>query len=427
MFDIALGSLAADLIRELSNRDTLWEALILLAIVVIAKIAEFAVRHHQPGTSNAALLGHGGLKRLVFPLVALMLALICGETLKPFMHVKMFAIAAPLLASMAVIRCVFFVLRLTFKTSPWIVNFERMFATFVWCVVALHITGFLPEVVDLLESVSITIGQQQLNLWKILQGLFVVAIALLLAFWLGSLIESRLMRANGLDVNLQVVFSRLGKALLVLLAIIISLPMVGIDLTALSVFGGALGVGLGFGLQKIASNYVSGFILLLERSIHIGNTIGVGSDRGTVTQITTRYTVLRAGNGVEALVPNEQLIGNTVQNETYSDASMRYALTVQIGYQDDPERALALLEAQAKAHPNVAELPPPKAFLMNFGASGIDLELQFWLANSAVSSQTVRSEINLAIWKSFNAEGLHFPYPQQEVRILSDAPTEASS
>jgi small-conductance mechanosensitive channel len=422
MFDIALSSLVADLVRDFHRPDIVWQVLVLTGILLIAGLAERGVRSQQlEDTRRAILLGHGGLKRLVFPLLAMALTMLARELLRPHLHINLLALAVPLLGSMAAIRFVFFVLRVTFRSSLWLKNFERIFATIVWLGVALHITGYLPVVIDLMEAVGFTIGKQKLNLWIILQGVLMVAASMLVSLWLGSLIETRLMQADGLDNNLQVVFARLTKAILILLAIMIALPMVGIDLTALSVFGGALGVGLGFGLQKIASNYVSGFILLLDRSIRIGNSIGIGTERGKVMQITTRYTVLRSGNGIESLVPNEALVSSVVQNETYSDNRVRFTLPVQISYQDNPEQAMALLVSLAERQPEIASYPPPQAFLMLFADSGINLELQFWLENPEVSSQQVRSTLSLAIWKAFAEAGISFPYPQREVRLLGGA------
>ena len=432
MIDNALSSLAAEVVRDWSHPHMLWQALILFGILGVAKLAERRVRHrHLEDNRRAVMLGHSGLKRLVFPLVALALAVLARVVLSPILHVKLFSLAIPLLGSMAIIRFVFFVLRVTFRQSAWMASFERVFATIVWCVVALHIMGYLPAVIDLLEAVSFSVGKQKLNLWVILQGVLLVACALLVSLWLGTLIEARLSRAQGLDGNLQVAFSRLAQAFLLILAVMIALPMVGIDLTALSVFGGALGVGLGFGLQKIASNYVSGFIILLERSIRIGNVIAVGADRGKVAKITTRYTVLRAANGVESLIPNEAMVSGTVQNETYSDTSVRYTLPVQISYGDDPAQAIALLEKLAREHPEVATEPPPQAYLVLFADSGVNLELLFWIPNpDAVSALKVRSEINLAIWRAFTAAGISIPFPQREVRLLKEpsaAPVSASS
>jgi len=430
MFDIALSSIAAQLIRDFQRPDTVWQALILLVICVVAKFAERGVRgndHFMEGRGRAVRIGHSGVKRLVFPLLSALMAALARELLRSVMHVNLFSLAIPLFLSLAIIRFVFFVLRVTFNQSPWMRNFELGFSTIVWGVVALHIMGLLPAVVDLLEAISFSAGKQKLNLWMILQGGLVVAAAMLLSLWLSSVIDNRLSHATGLDNNLQVAFSRLAKAILILLAIMLALPAVGIDLTALSVFGGALGVGLGFGLQKVASNYVSGFIILLERSIRIGNTIAVGADKGKVVKITTRYTVLRSGNGVESLIPNEALVGGTVQNETYSDSSVRYTLQVQVGYQDDPAQVIALLEKIATAHPQIAASPPPKAFFMAFADSGINFELLYWLDSPEINSQQVRSSLNTSIWRSFTEAGFSFPYPQREVRLLPTPVYDKSS
>jgi small-conductance mechanosensitive channel len=245
-------------------------------------------------------------------------------------------------------------------------------------------------------------------------------VAVLLALWLSSAIEARLHAAEGLDNNLRVVLVRLSKALLILLAVLISLPLVGIDLTALSVFGGALGVGIGFGMQKIASNYVSGFILLLDRSIRLGNLISVDKFRGEVTQITTRYTVLRGVDGVESIVPNDVLIGSVVQNETYTNPRMRLAILVQVGYACDPERAMQILVETAQRHPRVLAEPAPKAYLVRFADSGIELELGFWIADPQEGSLNIKSDIGVGIWRAFRQEGIEIPYPRQEVRVLND-------
>jgi len=327
----------------------------------------------------------------------------------------------PLLSSLAVIRVVFYVLRLSFAEATWLVQFERVFAALVWIVVALHITGLLPEVIDVLESVKFSTGKQKLTLWNVLQGLGAVLVAVLLALWLSSAVEARLHAAAGLDNNLRVVLARLSKALLILLAVLIGLPMVGIDLTTLSVFGGALGVGLGFGLQKIASNYVSGFIILLDDSIRIGNIIAVGTDRGEVTRITTRYTVLKALDGVEALVPNELLVGSVVQNQSYSSPQVRIALPVQVSYDSDLERAMSIMATAAKAQERVLAEPAPAVLLREFADSGINLELGFWVADPELGTGQLRSDINLAIWREFKQAGISIPFPQREVRILGGA------
>ncbi|MCX7179585.1 MAG: mechanosensitive ion channel, partial [Proteobacteria bacterium] len=191
-----------------------------------------------------------------------------------------------------------------------------------------------------------------------------------------------------------------------------------IDLTTLSVFGGALGVGIGFGLQKIASSYVSGFIILLDRSIRIGNFISVGTERGQVTQITTRYTVLKGLTGIEAIVPNEILVNSVVLNESYTDPHVRIALPVQIGYGSDIERAMCILLEALSDQVRVLRDPAPRALVVAFADSGINLELGFWIADPQLGTLELRSDIYLAIWHGFQRAGIQIPYPQREIRVI---------
>jgi small-conductance mechanosensitive channel len=245
---------------------------------------------------------------------------------------------------------------------------------------------------------------------------------LLIALWLSGLVDAKLVKAESMDGNLRAVFSRLSKAMLILLAVMIGLPLVGIDLTTLSVFGGALGVGLGFGLQKIASNYVSGFIILLDRSIRLGNVIAVAGERGQVTRITTRYTVLKKSTGVEAIVPNEVLVGSVVLNESYTDQRVRFHLQVQVSYACDVEQAMRLMEDAASAQPRVLKTPQPKAGIVEFADNGIALELGFWIMDPEEGTSPLRSDINLAVWKAFRDAGIEIPYPQRDIRVIGGIP-----
>jgi small-conductance mechanosensitive channel len=239
--------------------------------------------------------------------------------------------------------------------------------------------------------------------------------------WLGSFVEDRVMRSTTLDANLKVVLARVGRALLVLAAILISLSLVGIDVTVLGVFGGALGVGLGFGLQKIASNYVSGFIILIDRSLRIGDTINVTGLTGMVTQIRTRYTVVRGLDGIETLIPNEKLITDVVQNQS-SYLTRGYAkAAVQIAFTSDIDKAMALLVEAAKDVPRVLQEPAPTPYLVAFASDGINLELGYWIENAAQGTSGVRSAINLNIWRLFAANKISIPFAQREVRIVGSA------
>lgn len=409
------GGLLAELWRDLQQPDVLWQAgallLCLAAAWLAGRVVHARVRGGQAhGAREEALrLGRRSLRRLVFPLMSLLLVLVAREILGHWHNVNLLSVAVPLLLSLAVIRVVFLVLRLSFPTAAWLASFERSFALIAWGLVALHIVGLLPALIDLLDGMGLAVGKQKLTLWTLLQGIAAVLATLLLALWLSSLVEARLLASEALDSNLRFVLARFTRALLIVVAVLVGLPAVGVDLTMLSVFGGALGVGLGFGLQKIAANYISGFIILLDRSLRIGDTIAVGNERGQVTRITTRYTVLRSPTGVEAIVPNELLVSGVVQNQSHTDPHARFALSVPIGYQADVERALAILVAVARAQPRVLATPEPAALVLEFAESGINLELGFWVPDPENGVGSLRSAINLDILRAFRAEGIEIP------------------
>lgn len=407
--------------RDLQTPGIGWQIAALLACLGLAGLIQKGVLgwlagHRGEGASRE--LGRGGLRRVLFPLTATVLILAARPLLALYQHVNLLSLALPLLLSLGIVRLVMYLLRQAFRASSWLGGFERILATCAWLVVALHILGWLPWVIEGLEAISFTVGKSELNLWLLLQGLVSVLVTLLLALWLAGVLEARLLRAEGMDASVRLVLARLNKSVLVVVAVMVALPMVGIDLTTLSVFGGALGVGLGFGLQKIAASYVSGFIILLDRSIRMGNLISVGTERGVVSQITTRYTVLRGLNGVEVIVPNETLVGSVVQNETFTNSLVLVPINVQVAYASNVEAVLALLEDIARAHPRALAEPPPKALLVAFGESGIDLRVNLWIKDPQEGTLGVVSEINRAIWRRFQEEGIQIPYPQREVRVL---------
>ncbi len=423
--DGRIGGLLIDLWHDLQQPDVLWQVAVLSCCFALAWLFDrwlaYRLGLNAPADNRALAFGRRGLKRLGLPAAMLLLVLAARPLLAQWHHVNLLSLAVPLLVSLVIVRAVMFVVRQSFFSSaPWLANFERGLAMLAWIAVALYILGLLPILIELMESVSFTLGKQKMNLWMILQGAVAVLVTLLVALWVGSAVESRLMKAEGIDGNLRLVLSRVTRALFILLAVLIGLPLVGIDLTTLSVFGGALGVGLGFGLQKIAANYVSGFIILLDRSIRMGNLISVEGQRGVVTRITTRYTLLRSLTGLEMIIPNEMLVGSVITNETLTDPKVRLAAQVQVAYGTDLEHALVLLVAAAQSQPRVLTDPPPKAFVVAFGDSGIDLELGYWIGDPEEGSLQVKSDINLAIWKSFQAEGIGIPFPQREVRLLKD-------
>ncbi|WP_019919355.1 mechanosensitive ion channel family protein [Methyloversatilis discipulorum] len=415
------------LMHMLSLNSTRIELAVVAACLALAGlITRLLIRRQrrQAGVETlgaTARLGLEGLQRLLFPLVGIALLSIARVVVELLQEPPvLMRLVIAMLVAMGVIRLVVYGLRQVFSPAGWLSTFELLIGLTIWSAWVLHALDILPEVIEWLDSQQVALGKQKLSLWALMQGGAWVLVTLIAAVWLSGSVERKLMRAP-LDSNLRIVLARLSKVALMFLALMVTLPLVGIDLTALSVFGGALGVGLGFGLQKIMANYVSGFIILLDRSIRIGDLISVGADRGQVQQITTRYTVLRSPSGVQSIVPNETLVSSVVQNEGLSDREVRVAISVQVGYADDVERALVILEECARAHERVLSEPVPRAFLHSFADSGINLELGVWITDPENGTLAIRSAVQLEILRRFRAEGIEIPFPQREIRILGDA------
>ena len=407
-----------DLLADIRDPDFIWQVLaLIISLLAASLIARWWRARNEEGAGRLS----DASARLAFPLVGMLLVGAARLGLENFLHVNLLKLAMPLLGSMALVRSVVFVLRQAFPRAAWLAAWERIIAATVWGWLALYITDVAPHVIAALESVQFAIGKQKVDLWMILHGVVTVFLTVVFALWVAGVIERKLMRVDALDSSLRIVGVRVAKALLTVIAIVTSLSLVGIDMTALSVFTGALGVGLGFGLQKIASNYVSGFIILLDRSIRLGNIVQVGSDAGQVTQITTRYTVLKHPGGTEFIVPNETLIGSTVQNQTYSDRRLRLATAVGVAYGSDLDRVMSIMVAVAEAHPRVLRDPAPKVLLTQFADSAINLELGFWIDDPEEGRGNVISDINIGIWRAFREQGIEIPFPQREVRLLDQA------
>lgn len=432
--DPLLRELIEAVTEGLARRQHLWTAVAVgVALVLGWAVARFmlgrlenrrpAARKLGPRAEEALRVSMEGVGRLAFPISTLGLLLVAqallhaGGVFRGAGDDRLMRLAITLFAAMAAIRLVVYILRRAFSSVAMLVNFERGIALFIWLVVALYLGGALADVVAWLDQTTLQIGKASVSLWVILMGLLSLAVTVLLALWAGSIIESRLMRSQ-LDSSLRVVLSRAVKALLLLLAVLVGLSAVGIDVTVLSVFGGALGVGLGLGLQRIASNYVSGFILLLERSLRLGDVVSVDKYHGIVAEISTRYTVLRALDGTEAIIPNEVLVSSPVTNHTYSDRRSRVAVKVSVAYDTDVKQAMDVLVKAASEHPRALKEPGPAAVLTGFGADGLELEVGLWIDDPELGKGSVQSEVALVVLERFRAAGISIPFPQREVRVI---------
>ena len=406
-------NLLLELLTDLEQTSLLWQLGVIVASMGLAWWANRAItRRLAPGAVA------GGVARLVFPLTALAVVLVGRVLLRHNFSVNLLNLAVPLLLSLALIRVSGYILRHIFAPSSWLHTSERVITWVVWGGLALHITGFLPEILHLLDELGFSLGRQRISLLLVIQGLLSIAVTLLLALWLGSLLEARIMGAEALDTNMRVLATKFVRAALLVLGVLVALPAVGIDVTVLSVFGGALGVGLGFGLQKIASNYVSGFIILLDKSIHLGDIITADNRYGTVTKLTARYTVLKGLDGTEAIIPNEILITSSVVNHSYSDRKIRVGVPVQVSYASPLETAMRIMLEAGKGHPRVIADPEPKVLLKEFADNGINLELAVWIADPEEGMSSLRSDINLQIWHQFQQEGIEIPFPQRDIRLV---------
>ncbi len=366
-----------------------------------------------------AKIASGSARRLPFPILALAFALIGKAVLRHFhLPTTLIEIAIPMLLALAIIRIVVYMLETIFAQEAWILSWEKFVAWLVWIVLALHITGLSQNIIESLDEFGFNFGKERISALLVMQTLVVIAISFLVALWASRAIEKKIMGTEVMDMNLRVMLSKVTRTAFILIAAFAALSAAGINMTALSMFGGALGVGLGLGLQKIASNYVSGFIILLDRSIHINDIVSVDDRSGTLTKLTTRYVVLKSTDGSEALIPNDTLITSTVINHTYTDRQVRLSAPIQVGYGSDLELAMKIMLEAAKKQPRVLASPEPLVFLKHFAESGIDLELGFWIGDLEEGRLGLISDINLDIWREFKQHGIEIPFPQREVRLL---------
>ncbi|WP_300750364.1 mechanosensitive ion channel domain-containing protein [Janthinobacterium sp.] len=433
MNDTPLLNLITDFVDDFRQPAILWQVLAIASCLALSWVlvrqlrvflnqrAESAANTSAPVSADALRRTHSFI-RILTPVLAALLLGVTQHVLSRFQTVHLLSIAIPLCTSMALVRFGFYVLRRIFarhgEISPTMLLLEKVFTIVVWLGMAMYITGLWPDLHAFLEGIVVPLGRNKVSVAAILQAAISVAVLMVLAMWAATALDDRLMKMQGLHSSLRVVMSRMGRAVLILVSVLVSLSLVGIDLTVLSVFGGAFGVALGFGLQKIAANFVSGFIILLDRSLTIGDVITVGQFNGKVTQINTRYTVLLGGDGVESIVPNEMLISGGVQNMSLSNSMVWLASTVSVGYDTDIDTIFPLLEAAAASVPRVSQTKPPSATLVRFGADGLDLQIGFWIADPENGTGGVKSNVNRAIWRTLQEHKVSVPFPQRELRII---------
>jgi small-conductance mechanosensitive channel len=359
-----------------------------------------------------------------FAAILLILATIDGLLHAAGVAVRVVDVAVQLIALLLLIRLVVYVLRVSLGARARIKGWGTTISLIVWGFLALHVLGWGENVIAALDGIGINAGKTRISVWSITKLLVTVSLFVLAAMWVSKWLERRMLKLDALAPTMRIGIAKFMQAVLVGLSVLVGLNAAGLDLTTLNVLTGAIGIGLGFGLQSIAANFVSGFVLLMDRSIKPGDVISFTGTTGTATEgfgwveeLRGRYVVVRDRDGVSTLVPNQNLITNSVVNWSYAYPRVRLKLPVRVSYKDDPELAMGLMLEATRGHNRIIQDPGPVARLMAFGDHGIELELRFWIPDPQEGVNNVRSDVNRAIWRLFRENGVTIPVAQREVRL----------
>jgi small-conductance mechanosensitive channel len=365
------------LVHDLGHPGVPLEIAALLGCLILAYVISRLIGRRQ--SQDSVWFGRATVDGLLFPLLALGLTYTALVYFAPRQPASVLRVAIPVLVSLVGIRFLARVFTVVFPSSGLARLMERVFSWLAWIAAVLWIIGLLPAVMAEMDSIHVVFGKTRISLLASVQALLSSGAVMVVALWISAAIEKRVLKQTLHDLSLRKVASNAIRAVLLLVGLLFALSAVGVDLTALSVLGGALGVGLGFGLQKLASNYVSGFVILFERSLRIGDTVKVDGFEGVVTDIKTRYTLIRAGNGREAIVPNEKLIAERVENLSLADTRLQLSTDVTVGYDSDPVQVQRILCDAALAVPRALKDPAPVAHLVRLGADGLEFTLWLWV------------------------------------------------
>ena len=388
--------------------------------IALAWVAVWLMRQAFAAHDLSVLLGRRLIDGVLFPTILLGLTFAAQTLLTADHPIALFDILLPVCISLALIRFGVKVLQVAFGDAPFVRVFERTISWLAWLAVVLWVTGILPLVLDELDQIRWKVGGSLLSVRTLIEGALTAGAVLIVTLWISAALESRLLKsATGSDLSLRKVISNTVRALLMFVGLLLALSSVGIDLTALSVLGGAVGVGIGFGLQKLAANYVSGFVILAERSMRIGDVVKVDQFEGRITDIKARYTVIRAPSGRESIVPNEMLITQRVENLSLSDAKISQSTVVTVVHDAPVEQVMGLLLQACQSQARVLQEPAPLVALSAFGAEGLEFTVSYWFEDPASGQLGLKSDINLAILQALRDHGIAMPYPQ---RLLPATP-----
>jgi small-conductance mechanosensitive channel len=411
------------ILSALTHPTALIEMGVLLALLGVSWLMVWLMRRGASASTNSIWFGSHLVDGVLFPSLTLALAYAARRVLSEIdVPLAVFRLAIPVLLSLVVIRLSVRVLSVAFPNSQLMRLVERTISWLAWAAMVLWVTGVLPILLTEMEGVEWKMGTHMISLRTLLEGLLSAGFVLVISLWISAALESRLLDGvSGAQLSLRKVAANSLRAVITFVGLLMALSAVGIDLTALSVLGGAVGVGLGFGLQKLAANYVSGFVILAERSLRIGDMVRVSDFEGRISDITTRYTVIRSLSGREAIVPNEILMTSMVENLSLADARVLVSTSVSVAYGTDVASLRERMAVVIAQIPRVADDPAPVVHLTAFGADGLELSAYFWIRDPENGQANVRGQVNLAILALLEKEGISIPYPQRVVHVLGDA------
>lgn len=402
-----------DLLPALTQPAALAELAAVLGCLGVAYVAVRLAHRSAPGS---VWFGTRGIDGVLFPLLGLGLVLMARWLLKGQVPAAVFKLAVPILASLAIIRTTVRVLHVAFPESRLVRVLERTVSWLVWAGLVLWLTDLLPLVLAEMAAIKWHIAGSEVSLRSLVEGALSALAVLVIVLWISASIEARLLAAESVNLSVRKMAANATRAILLLVGLLLALSAAGIPLGALSVLGGAVGVGIGLGLQKLAANYVSGFVILAERSLRIGDVVKVDSFEGRITDITTRYTVIRAQNGRESIVPNELMTTQRVENCSFADPKVAMTTVVQVAYGTDLAALIPRVVEAVKVVPRVLPEPAPAVQLSQFAADGLELTIVFWIGDLHNGQGNVRSDVNLAVLAAIEAAGVQIPYPQRVVR-----------
>jgi len=407
-------------IDSLARPDSLVALAAFAGSVVLAWCVVWLVRRTFRESRLSVLLGERLIDGVLFPMLLWGLMFGARTVLTQEPPIALVNILLPVCTSLALIRLGVKVMQVAFGDAPFVRVLERTISWLAWVAVVLWVTGILPLLLEELDQIHWKVGGSVLSVRTLIEGALTAGAVLIVTLWVSSAIEARLLKsATGGDLSLRKVISNTVRVLLMFVGLLLALSSVGIDLTALSVLGGAVGVGIGFGLQKLAANYVSGFVILAERSMRIGDNVKVDNFEGRITDIKARYTVIRSATGRESIVPNEILITQRVENLSLTDAKVWQSTVVTVAYDSPVDEVIDLLVKACTQQTRVLQDPAPSAALSAFGADGLEFTVIYWIEDPEKGQLNLKSDINRAILKGLQERGIEIPYPQRVVHTVA--------